>query len=62
MNWSTSMTGGALKLSAAAGGITLAAGMLGAATTGTTGSATALFLGGRGMVDAIAVEKLVVLG
>lgn len=49
MNWSTSMTGGALKLSAA--GAT-AGGMLGAATTGTTVSAMGLFFGGRGMVDA----------
>lgn len=50
MNWSTSITGGALKLRAA--GAT-AAGMLGATTTGTTGSGAGLFFGGRGMVDAI---------
>jgi hypothetical protein len=40
MNWSTSMTGCALK-----------AGALGCATMGTPGSGAALFLGGRGMVD-----------
>jgi len=59
MNWSTSMTGGALKLRVGGG---TAAGTLGAATTGTTGSGMALFLGGRGMVDAIVAEVLVVWG
>jgi hypothetical protein len=46
MNWSTSMTGGALKFMAGGG---TAAGTLGAATTGATGSGAGLFLGGRGM-------------
>lgn len=50
MNWSTSTTGGALKLTAWGG--TAVAGTLGAAGTGATGSGAALFLGGRGMVDA----------
>ena len=49
MNWSTSMTGGALKVRAGAG---TATGTLGAAATGSTGSGAGLFLGGRGMVDA----------
>jgi hypothetical protein len=54
MNWSTSITGGALKVRAVGGIATAAGGMMaGAATTGTTGSAMGLFLGGRGMVDAV---------
>jgi hypothetical protein len=46
MNWSTSMTGGALKASAVGGA---AMGRAAGTAAGTTGSATALFLGGRGM-------------